>query len=397
MICELKKNTDFVNTIFENLVGYAIVAADFDGNIIAFNEGARQIYGYAPEEVIGKQNIDILFPPELIEEGKLHTIINDLIHKGRFSSEGEKVRKNGERFPAQILFTLTKDNMGKMVGFVEIVSDLTDRKRAEQKIQEALERETEARHKLDEEMKKRVEFTRTLVHELKTPLTSFVASSGLLAEELPEGLLLRMAKNMNRSANDLVNMVDELIDMTKGELGMLKLSLTSVDPLKLLKELAEDMSPVALSRQQSLILDVPLVLPPVRADEKRLRQVILNLMNNACKFMDTGGKITLKAKKEGYRLIVEVKDTGPGISKAEQNKLFTPYYRGEGDKKHISGLGLGLALCKTLVELHEGQIWVKSKIGEGSTFGFSIPLATTSRRREAAKSQKMMAESKSGT
>jgi PAS domain S-box-containing protein len=130
-IKELRENTDFVNTLLESLIGYAIIAADFDGNVIAFNEGAHQIYGYSPEEIIGKQGMEVFFPEEFIEAGKLQEIIDDLIEKGRFSYEGEKMRKNGERFPAQVIFTLTKDKGGKVVGFVEIVADLTERKQAE--------------------------------------------------------------------------------------------------------------------------------------------------------------------------------------------------------------------------------------------------------------------------
>ncbi len=131
---ELRENTDFVSTLLESLVGYAIIAADFDGNVIAFNEGACQIYGYTSEEIIGKQSIEIFFPEEFIEAGKLQEIIDDLIEKERYSYEGEKVRKDGERFPAQILFTLTKDKNGKVVGFIEIVADLTERKRAEDEL-----------------------------------------------------------------------------------------------------------------------------------------------------------------------------------------------------------------------------------------------------------------------
>ncbi len=131
-IKELRENTDFVSTLLESLVGYAIIAADFDGNVIAFNEGARQIYGYAPDEVIGQQSIEIFFPEEFIEAGRLQELIDDLIEKERFSYEGEKVRKDGESFPAQILFTLTKDKNGKVVGFIEIVEDLTERKRVEE-------------------------------------------------------------------------------------------------------------------------------------------------------------------------------------------------------------------------------------------------------------------------
>ena len=103
--------------------GYAVIAADFDGNIIAYNEGARQIYGYDPAEVFGRHNIETFFPADFIEAGYFQQAIDVLLATGRFVYEGEKVRKRGERFPAQILFTLTKDRTGKVVGFVEIVED----------------------------------------------------------------------------------------------------------------------------------------------------------------------------------------------------------------------------------------------------------------------------------
>ena len=131
-IKDLRENTDFVATLFESLVGYAIIAADFDGNVIAYNEGARQIYGYTPQEIIGQQNMEVFFPKDFIAAGALQRVIDDLMGKGRVSFEGEKVRKGGERFPAQVLFTLTKDRGGRVVGFVEIVGDLTERKRAEE-------------------------------------------------------------------------------------------------------------------------------------------------------------------------------------------------------------------------------------------------------------------------
>ena len=149
-IKDLRENTDFINALLESLVGYAIIAADFDGNVIAYNEGAHQIYGYAPEEVIAKQNMEIFFARDFIETGRLQQIINEIIAKGRFSYEGEKVRKGGEKFPAQILFTLTKDRNGNVVGLIEIVEDLTERKQAEETKDriEQLERELHSLERL---------------------------------------------------------------------------------------------------------------------------------------------------------------------------------------------------------------------------------------------------------
>ena len=128
----LRQDTDFVATIFESLVGYGIIAADFDGNIIAYNKGAYQIFGYEPEDMIGRQNIDTLFPADFVKSGKLSQITAALIKEGRISFEGKMLRKNRQDFPVQILFTVTKNKMGKIVGFVVIIQDLTERKQYEE-------------------------------------------------------------------------------------------------------------------------------------------------------------------------------------------------------------------------------------------------------------------------
>ena len=137
------------------------------------------------------------------------------------------------------------------------------------------------------------------------------------------------------------------------------------------------MTEVTSRQGQSLIVDLPASLPLIRADEGRLRQILQNLLNNALKLTTGGGEITLRAREKGAELIVEVKDTGPGIAKQMQERIFDPYYRVEADRQRLSGLGLGLALCKKLVELHGGRIWVESEKGKGSIFSFSIPLGTT--------------------
>jgi len=128
----LQQNSDFAVSLFVNLVGYAIIAADFDGNIIAYNEGARLIYGYDPEEVIGKKNIEIFLPNEFVESGKFQEITNQLIGEGHFSHEGERIRKDGSLFPARVFYTLTRGKAGDLFGFIEIVQDLTEQKQAEE-------------------------------------------------------------------------------------------------------------------------------------------------------------------------------------------------------------------------------------------------------------------------
>ncbi len=130
-IQDLRENTDFVSALFDHLVGYAIIAADFDGNVLAYNEGARLIYGYVPEEIVGQQNFEIFFTRNSIDTGELRDAIADLLENESVGYEGERVRKSGEFFPAHALLTLTKDKNGNVAGFVEIVEDLTERRQAE--------------------------------------------------------------------------------------------------------------------------------------------------------------------------------------------------------------------------------------------------------------------------
>jgi len=265
--------------------------------------------------------------------------------------------------------------------------DITERVRAEEKLQKLYEQERTLRQELEAEVQRRIEFTRALVHELKTPLTPVISSSELLMAELHEEPWLSIARNIHRGALNLSKRIDELLDLAKVEIGMLKVDSKILDPLPLLRGIADDMNIVMSGSGQSLNVDLPSSLPLVWADEERLRQIVLNVMINASKFTHEGGKIRLKATERGSFLIVEVQDNGPGIPEEAHQRLFQPYYRQTSDREHLSGLGLGLALSKNLVELQGGRIWVQSRVGKGSTFGFSVPLATASQREEALRQE----------
>ena len=257
----------------------------------------------------------------------------------------------------------------------ELRREIVGRKKAERQLEGLYEEEKELRHKLEAEMEKRVDFTRALVHELKTPLTSILASNELLLEELEDEALLRLGRNVSQAASDLSRRVDELLDLAKGEVGILELDCTQLDALQLLQGVAAEMTPAAARRGQQLEVWLPSSLSPVWADEDRLRHVLFNLFNNALKWTPDGGRITLSAAEQDGFLHVEVQDTGPGVGEEDIETLFEPYRHGKGDGPRPLGLGIGLSLCKTLVELHGGKIWAASHAGKGSTFGFSLPLA----------------------
>ena len=144
--------------------------------------------------------------------------------------------------------------------------------------------------------------------------------------------------------------------------------------VQLLHEVAESAASEAIWYEVAFTVEIPDSLPLVMGDSGRLRQVVFNLLTNAFKFTPSGGKVILRARQQGSNLLVEVQDNGCGIPKRDQKQIFVPYYKRDSIKERFNGLGLGLALCKQLVQLHNGEIWVESSVGKGSIFKFQLPL-----------------------
>jgi PAS domain S-box-containing protein len=300
-------------------------------------------------------------------------VLNILRRDGYVRDFEVRARKaNGDEFwaAASIQPVVFKGEKALLLGFY----DITKRKLAESKLQELYEQERNLRQQIEAEMNRRVEFTRMLAHELKTPLTPVLASSDSLLAELQDERLLSLARNISRGAQNLNKRIEELLDLARGEVGILELNLEPIDLVQILREAADSIAPLAVSKGLALRLRLPPSFTPVRADVTRVQQIVMNLLNNAVKFTPKGGVIKLTASEKNGFAIVEIEDTGPGMSRNEEARVFEPYQRNSRDKRRLSGLGLGLALCKRLVELHGGQIWVKSRLRGGSTFGFSLPL-----------------------
>ena len=352
-----------------------------DGKFKFLNDIFRGATGGSPEELIGAKSMTLVLPEdrEMVRENAIKMLKGELTSPYKYRI----VNRNGERRwmlegVAPIQYQGRRAVLGHSM-------DITELERAEAKLQEAYEEERRLRQEVEAEVARKILFTRALVHELKTPLTPVLASSELLVSELHEEPYLSLAKNIHHGAANLNRRIDELLDLARIETGMLEVNPKAVDARQLLLAIAEDMKAMVTSNGQSLTVNIPPSMSPVWADEERLRQIVLNLMINASKFTPEGGKIILRAEEKNSSLVVEVEDTGPGIPKEEQKQLFQPYHRRLADRDNLGGLGLGLALCKYLVQLHGGQIWVQSEIGQGSNFGFSIPLATTTQQEEGDK------------
>jgi PAS domain S-box-containing protein len=341
-----------------------------DGRFKFVNDNLRTLLADVSDEIIESYSMKLVYPDD--RERVRDSAIKILRGESAKPYKYRIIDKEGQiRWLLESVSSIQYQGKRAILGHA---MDITEQELAEEKLEEAYEKERRLRQELQIEVQRRVEFTRALVHELKTPLTPIMSSSDLLVSGLTEEPWLSVAQNIQRGAINLNKRIGELLDLARGEIGMLKLNPKRVDFLKLLQHVGSEMSVLAASNGQKLKVELPDSLPLPWADEDRLRQITQNLLVNATKFTPEGGTITLRAKEQNGSLVVEVQDTGYGISDEEQRRLFRPYHRQVGEREHLSGLGLGLALCKNLVQLHGGRIWVKSEEGKGATFSFSIPI-----------------------
>ena len=235
------------------------------------------------------------------------------------------------------------------------------------------------RAELEEQDRRKTEFLHSVAHELKTPLTAVLSSSELLSTQLSEITPLQVEKlsgNIYRSASLMDHRVNELLTHAGTEVGKLSLQLEPLDAVAVCRDIAAQISILFQERKQTFELVTPESLPVIMADREKLQEIIINLLSNAGKYSPLGGTITVRLVSSGDRLIFRVEDTANPVPEEQRSKLFQPYYRGEYDPEtaNVPGLGLGLSITKTLVELHRGEIWVENNDEKGNTFCFSLPV-----------------------
>jgi signal transduction histidine kinase len=221
------------------------------------------------------------------------------------------------------------------------------------------------------------QFLANMSHELRTPLNAILGYTELIVDnvygETPEkmhGVLGRIQTN----GKHLLGLINDVLDLSKIEAGQLNLSLGDYAITNVVNGVFAAVESLATAKNIALKIEVPADLPPGRGDEQRLTQVLLNLVGNAIKFTDTG-QVAIKASTNDSSYTVAVRDTGPGISAADQGKIFEEFQQADDSStKKKGGTGLGLAISKRIIELHGGRIWVESSPGHGSTFSFTLPV-----------------------
>lgn len=344
----------------------AIISKTLDGIIVSWNASAEKLFGYSAAEAIG-QPIGLIIPADrLDEEAQLLT----QIRQGESIQQYKTVRQRKEGTMVDIALTLSpvRDSRGTIVGASKIAHDITKQ------------------HALD---RMKTEFISIVSHELRTPLTAIRGSLGLILrgvyDKKPDKKH-RMIEIAAEQSDRLVRLVNDILDLQRLESGSIKLSLQACDVAALMQQAADTMRAYAEEHHIQLSV-VPLPLS-VWAAPDAIIQILTNLLSNAIKFSQAGGQIWLSAEPE---LRVEgteiseapdcpsvrfaIKDLGRGIP---SNKLETVFERFQqvdaSDSRDKGGTGLGLAICRKMIEQHGGRIWVESRLGEGSTFYFTLPL-----------------------
>ena len=358
----------------------AIVSKTLDGCITSWNPGAVRLFGYVSEEIIGKP-ITTIVPPELYAE---EAEVLARLRRGERVDHFETVRvaKDGRRIDVSLTVSPVRDEEGEIIGASKIARDISERKRAERQLREADVRKDE--------------FLATLAHELRNPLAPLRNSVELLfrleAEaERPE---LRTACNIiDRQLRQMTHLVDDLLDISRIRTGRIDLLTENVDVGALLKTLEQSIHSMFEQVQQQLTLSIPGDPVYVRGDRARLIQVFSNILTNAKKYTPAGGHIRVDLEPSGGEAVVRVRDTGIGIPSNMLEEVFQLFAQvSRSSQLTHGGLGIGLAVAKRLVELHDGRIEARSGgEGRGSEFVIRLPQSTQHSPSEDAVSRPLAA------
>jgi PAS domain S-box-containing protein len=262
-------------------------------------------------------------------------------------------------------------------GLVALYTDITEMKRRERQLAELVDSLAVARDEAMQATQAKSRFLANMSHELRTPLNAVLGYAELILDsvygEAPDkmrGVLRRIESN----GRHLLGLINDVLDLSKIEAGQLTLSLTDYSLRDVIQTVFSAVEPLATEKRIALKIDVAPELPPGRGDERRLAQVLLNLVGNAIKFTDIG-EVLIEGSSANGSFNVAVRDTGPGISQADQAKIFEEFQQADNSiTRKKGGTGLGLAISKRIIEMHGGRIWVESQLGQGSMFSFTLPV-----------------------
>jgi PAS domain S-box-containing protein len=347
-----------------NVKDSALLMLDQEGRVVSWNEGAERIKGYRAEEIIG-QHFSRFYSADDVSNGKPGFELEEAKRSGRFEDEGWRIRKDGSRFLANVVITALRDERGQLRGFGKITRDVTERRKYEEDLLKKVRELKHSNYELQQ-------FAYVASHDLQEPLRMVASYTQLLAKRY-RGRLDSDADEFIAYAVDGCNRMQRLVE------DLLIYSRAANNVVVPHESSSENALRDALTNLRASIKESGAVvthdsLPTVNADENRLAQVFLNLVGNAIKYRGADvPQVHVSATRNGSEeWIFSVRDNGLGIEPQYFERIFVLFQRLHG-RDEFKGTGIGLAICKKIVERAGGRIWVESQPQKGSTFYFSVP------------------------
>ncbi len=347
----------------------ATIEWNTDFQVLDWNKEAEKMFGYAVEEVKGRNFVDIMLPETAIVDIK--KLWNDLMSQtGGEISINENLTKDGRTILCEWHNTPLKNEIGKVIGAASIVQDITERKNAEQEIVNAKEEAERANQA-------KSQFLSSMSHELRTPLNAILGFSQLINMDARDEKTKENSQEIIAGGNHLLQLINEVLDLSKIESGNVDLSIESHcfndifnETISLIKPIADKYS-IQICNNVSPLSDIY-----INVDDTRLKQVLLNVLSNAIKYNSENGKVIIDYSLNNKKMLcLSIKDSGKGLTAEQQIKIFLPFERAEAENSNIEGTGLGLAISNNLIEKMGGKITVESKVGKGSCFSIQVPLS----------------------
>lgn len=354
-----------------DVVGSLVGIADKEQKITFANKKTCEVSGYEAKDLLGKNYFDLLLPERIrenIRAGYVMYMAGELEPPEFF--ENLLLTKNGEERIIYWHDIILRDDDGNIIGTISSGEDITERKRAEEELSKAYEE-----IKSLDMMKN--EFLSNVSHELKTPLISIMGYSELMSDETLGMLNEQQTKAMEavvRNSERLKRLINSLLDLSIAQDERVKYRFYPLQINEIIDSAILDISSQVEKKQIVIEKNIPANLPLINGDKDRLIQLIINLIDNAVKFTPSGGLITVTVREEENDIHIMVSDNGIGIPKEAIPDVFKLFYQIDGSmKRRYQGTGVGLYLCKKIVEAHKGSIWVDSTEGVGTTIHVSLP------------------------
>lgn len=361
--------TEFYSQIIDSLQDYSIFTIDKDFIINSWSSGATKIFGYETDEVIG-EHFDLIFTPEDLKNDIPKKEIETALKEGRATDNRWHIAKDKSLFYAYgLVFPLTGLD-GEFLGYVKILRNLTERKQSEDAIKKYI-------RELEELNIHKESVMAILSHDLRSPLSSIIGTAKYLKEnfhKMKPDTIQEMLNLLHKTSTDELDMLDYLVEWARIKYASDVFSPTKIKLIQYIDKVFDTFNETASINAINLHHEIE-ENATVFADGKMLISIIHNIVSNAIKHTEKGGSIKISAKIKENKIIIQVKDTGIGMSKEIIDKLFTPQMKTLSEtRKKNKGAGIGLLLVKGFLEKNDGEIWVESIEGEGSSFYFTLPI-----------------------